>query len=227
MEKTFKDNERGVLFDFNGTLLFDTPLHCEAWKRISEEIRGHPFTTEEFEEKINGMPNKAIIKYLNPNATEEEVNLYIQKKEDLYKQLLLESNLQLADGAIELFEYLKKHNIKYTIATSSGIENITLFIERYNLAKWFDVDKIVYNNNTFKGKPHPDIYLIAANKIGVDIKNCIIFEDTKNGVLSGEASGAYKVIGITSSNSKEDMLKMKGCVHAIENYKNFDYSLLN
>ena len=38
MEKTFKDNERGVLFDFNGTLLFDTPLHCEAWKRISEEI---------------------------------------------------------------------------------------------------------------------------------------------------------------------------------------------
>ncbi len=227
MEKTFKDNERGVLFDFNGTLIFDTELHYEAWKIVSKEIRGNPFTKEEFEQKINGMPNKKILKYLNQNITEEEEQKYQEKKEDLYKKLLLESSIKLAEGAIELFEYLKKHNIKYTIATSSGIENITLFIERYNLAKWFDVDKIVYNNNTFKGKPHPDIYLIAANKIGVDIKNCIIFEDTKNGVLSGEASGAYKVIGITSSNSKEEMLKMKGCVHAIENYKNFDSSLLN
>ncbi len=227
MEKTFKDNERGVLFDFNGTLLFDTPLHYESWKIISEEIRGNPFTKEEFLQKVNGMPNTRILKYINPNITEEEIKTYEKKKEDLYKKLLIESTLQLADGAIELFEYLKKHNIKYTIATSSGIENINLFIKKFELSNWFDIDKIVYNDYTFKGKPCPDIYLIAAKKIGVDIKNCIIFEDTKNGIMAGEASGAYKVIGITSSNSKEDMLKMKGCVNAIENYKNFDYSLLN
>ena len=227
MEKTFKDNERGVLFDFNGTLLFDTPLHFEAWKIISEEIRGNPFTKEEFLQKVNGMPNTRILKYINPNITEEEIKTYEKKKEDLYKKLLIESPLQLADGAIELFEYLKKHNIKYTIATSSDIENINLFIKKFELSNWFDIDKIVYNDYTFKGKPCPDIYLIAAKKIGVDIKNCIIFEDTKNGVMAGEAAGAYKVIGITSSNSKEKMLEMKGCVAAIENYKNFDYSLLN
>ena len=116
MEKTFKDNERGVLFDFNGTLIFDTPLHYEAWKIISEEIRGNPFTKEEFEQKVNGMPNNKILKYLNPNITEEEEQKYSEKKEELYKKLLIESPLQLADGAIELFEYLKKHNIKYTIA---------------------------------------------------------------------------------------------------------------
>ena len=51
MEKIFKDNERGVLFDFNGTLLFDILLHSEVWKRISYEIRGYPFTSEEFEKK--------------------------------------------------------------------------------------------------------------------------------------------------------------------------------
>ena len=227
MEKTFKDNERGVLFDFNGTLIFDTLLHYEAWKIISEEIRGNPFTKEEFEQKVNGMPNNKILKYLNPNITEEEEQKYSEKKEELYKKLLIESPIKLAEGAIELFEYLKKHNIKYTIATSSGIENIKLFIKKYELSNWFDIDKIVYNDYTFKGKPCPDIYLIAAKKIGVDIKNCIIFEDTKNGVMAGEAAGAYKVIGITSSNSKEKMLEMKGCVAAIENYKNFDYSLLN
>ena len=227
MEKTFKDNERGVLFDFNGTLLFDTPLHYEAWKIISEEIRGNPFTKDEFEQKINGMPNFKILKYLNPNITEEEAQKYIKKKEDLYKKLLIESPIKLAEGAIELFEYLKKHNIKYTIATSSDNENVKLFINKYELQKWFDIDKIVYFDYTFKGKPCPDIYLIAAKKIGVDIKNCIIFEDTKNGVMAGESAGAYKIIGITSSNSKEKMLKMKGCVAAIENYKNFDYNLLN
>jgi len=227
MEKTFKDNERGVLFDFNGTLLFDTPLHYEAWKIISEEIRGNPFTKDEFLQKINGMPNFKILKYLNPNVTEEEVQKYNEKKEDLYKKLLIESPIKLAEGAIELFEYLKKHNIKYTIATSSDIENMKLFIKKYELQKWFDIDKIVYYDYTFKGKPCPDIYLIASKKIGVDIKNCIIFEDTKNGVMAGEAAGAYKIIGITSSNSKEKMLEMKGCVAAIENYKNFDYNLLN
>ena len=173
------------------------------------------------------MPNNRILKYLNPNITEEEEKSYGKKKEDLYKKFLIESTLQLADGATELFDYLKNHNIKYTIATSSDLENINLFIKKFELLKWFDFDKIVYNDYTFKGKPSPDIYLKAAKKIGVDIKNCIIFEDTKNGIMAGEASGAYKVIGITSSNSKEDMLKMKGCVNAIENYKNFDYSLLN
>ena len=227
MEKTFKDNERGVLFDFNGTLLFDTPLHFEAWKIISEEIRENPFTKEEFEQKVNGMPNNKILKYLNTNITEEEEQKYSEKKEELYKKLLIESSIKLAEGAIELFEYLKKHNIKYTIATSSDFENIKLFTKKYDLQKWFDIDKIVYNDHTFKGKPCPDIYLIAAKKIGIDIKNCIIFEDTQNGVMAGEAAGAYKIIGITSSNSKEKMLKMKGCVAAIENYKNFDYSLLN
>ena len=173
------------------------------------------------------MSNHDIIKYLNPKASKEYIDLYIEKKENLYKELLSKSNLQLAEGSIEFFEYLKNHNIKFTIATSSGIENVSFFIKKYNLEKWFDIEKIVYNDFTFKGKPNPDIYFIAAKKIGVDIKNCIIFEDSQNGIISGEKSGAYKVIGITSSISKENILKMNGCVYAIENYKNFDYSVLN
>ena len=58
------------------------------------------------------MQNNDIIKYLNPKVTVEEENLYIKKKEDLYKKLLTEKSIELADGAIVFFEYLKKHNIK-------------------------------------------------------------------------------------------------------------------
>ena len=93
-----------------------------------------------------------------------------QEKKEQYREDLRNAEIDLIKGAKEFFNELKNNNIPFTIATSADKKNIELFFEKFGLNKWFDFDKCAFTDGTFKGKPNPDIYLIAAKKIGVDIK---------------------------------------------------------
>ncbi|KAL7720339.1 HAD hydrolase [Entamoeba marina] len=218
---------KAVLFDFNGTLLFDSKLHEDAWKQVALEIRNKELSSEEFRDKINGKANSEIVQYLSPKElTKEEITACWERKEEIYKHMLLTSDLKLVNGSIEFFEYLKSKNIPFTIATSSDWNNLSLFIERFELQKWFDIDKIVYNDFTFKGKPAPDIYLKAANVLQVDIHDCLIFEDTVAGIEAGYKAGAHTIIGITSGSSEEYLMNIKGCSSTIQDFEEFKKGIL-
>ena len=88
------------------------------------------------------------------------------------------------------------------------------------------MDKCAFTDGTFKGKPNPDIYLIAAKKIGVDIKKCIVFEDTKSGVKSGYTAGA-KVIGMLAGRKAEDIWKFEKVVDVINDFTEVNIEKLN
>ena len=129
-------------------------------------------------------------------------------------------------GAKNFFEELKKNKIPYTIATSSNKLNVELYFEKFGLSQWFDFDKITFTDGTFKGKPNPDIYLIAAKKLGVDIKKCIVFEDTKNGVKSAYTAGAT-VIGMTSGKPSDEVWKYEKVVDVINDFTEVNIDKLN
>ena len=217
---------KGIIFDFNGTLIFDTELHSISWKQIAKEIRGTDMSDEEFN-SINGTTNKYILEHIfQREITIEESEKYAQRKEEIYRKLLKESSIELCSGAIHLFETLKQENIPFTIATSSDWGNVQCFIEKYHLEKWFSIDKIVFNDFTFKGKPFPDIYLKAASVLQVDIKDCIVFEDTISGIQSGYSAGAC-CVGIASELSIEKLCSLPGCCHAIHSYDEITITQLN
>ena len=217
---------KAVIFDFNGTLIFDTELHSISWKQMAKEIRGTDMSDEEFN-KINGTTNKYILEFIfQREITVEESEKYAQRKEELYRDLLRKSSIELCSGAIELFESLQQHQIPFTIATSSDWGNVQCFIEKYHLEKWFDIDKIVFNDFTFKGKPFPDIYLKAAKVLNVDISDCIVFEDTISGIQSGYSAGAC-CVGIASELSTEKLCSLDGCCHAIHSFNEVTIDQLN
>ena len=85
---------------------------------------------------------------------------------------------------------------------------------------------MAFTDGTFKGKPNPDIYLIAAKKLGVDIKKCVVFEDTKSGVKAGYTAGA-KVIGMIAGRKKEDILKYEKVEDAINDFTEISIEKLN
>ena len=158
---------KGIIFDFNGTLYWDSKLHYEAWREYSKILRGVEFTDEEMREKMFGHTNADIIEYaIGRKPSDEMVEKYAKEKEALYRKrcLLDPKNFKLADGAIELLEFLKENNIPRTIATMSEWDNVEFYIKEFQLEKWFDIDKIVYSNGKIPGKPAPDIFLIAADK---------------------------------------------------------------
>ena len=219
---------KAVIFDFNGTLFWDTPKHVAAWKKMSEKLRGTPFTHEE-DLLLTGRTNKQLIEYcLKREPTQEEVDKIAAEKESEYRQMCIAErhSCHLADGAIDLFEYMKAHNIPFTIATSSEINNVKFFIEFFELAKWFDTSKIVYDQFKYPGKPHPDIYLEAAKTIGVEPKYCIVFEDTESGIKAARAAGIGQIYAIDSIGNGEKLSKLEGLTGVLKDFNEFDRSNL-
>ena len=110
---------KGIIFDFNGTLYWDSKLHYDAWRDFSKILRGTAFTDEGMREKMFGHTNEDIIEYaIGKKPTPEMVEKYAKEKEALYrKQCLIDKeNFKLAPGAVEFLDFLKENNIPRTIA---------------------------------------------------------------------------------------------------------------
>ena len=220
---------KGIIFDFNGTLYWDSQLHYDAWREFSKIIRGYEFTDEEMRDKMFGHTNEDIIEYaIGKKPSKEMVEKYGKEKESLYrKRCLLDLNsFKLAPGAIEFLDYLKEHNIPRTIATMSEWDNVEFYIKEFHLEKWFDLDKIVYSDGTIPGKPAPDIFMIAAKKIGLKPSDCVVIEDAIAGINSAKSAGIGKIIAIASLEPVEFYQKIEGLEGIIMNFHEFDRNLL-
>ncbi|MFN8259163.1 MAG: HAD family phosphatase [Bacteroidales bacterium] len=198
---------KAVIFDFNGTLFWDTPLHDKAWDLF---LLDHhiSFTKQDKMEKIHGKPNQDILRYIfGPGLSDTEVNRMIEQKEQIYRQICLESEMEFAPGALEFIQYLSQKSISYSIATSSGWENVSFYIEQMNLARWFDLEKLVYNDGSFRGKPQPDIFLKAFNLLDILPEQALIFEDAPIGIQAARNSGAGKIIIVNSNDNNYSEFK--------------------
>ncbi len=218
----------GVIFDFNGTLYWDSQLHYEAWEEYSKMLRGTAFTYEEMRDKMFGHTNEDIIEYaIGKKPSKEMVEKYAKEKEAVYRKrcLLDKENFKLAPGAIEFLDFLKENNIPRTIATMSEWDNVEFYIKEFNLAKWFDLDKIVYSNGKIPGKPAPDIFLIAAKKLGLNPKDCLVFEDAIAGINAAKSAGIGKIIAVDSMEPVEFYQSIDGLSAIIKNFNEVDRNM--
>ena len=220
---------KGIIFDFNGTLYWDSQLHYDAWREYSKMLRGYEFTDEEMRDKMFGHTNEDIIEYaIGKKPSKEMVEKYGKEKEALYRKrcLLKPEEFRLAPGAVEFLDYLKENNIPRTIATMSEWDNVEFYIKEFQLEKWFDLDKIVYSDGTIPGKPAPDIFLIAAEKIGLNPSDCVVIEDAIAGIKSAQSAGIGKIIAIASLEPVEFYEKIDCVEQIIKNFAEFDRNLL-
>lgn len=213
---------KGIIFDFNGTLFFDSEKHLEAWREFSKRVRSHAFTDEEMREYMFGRTNEDILAYLLGRKPEQELVEQLGKeKEAVYREMCRKDykNTGLAPGAVQFLDYLKENKIPMTIATMSEKDNVVFYIEEFKLEKWFDIKKIVYADGTIPGKPEPDIYIKAAQILNLNPQDCIVVEDAVSGIESARSAGVGKIIAIASMES-EDVYKNIPAVSQI--IKNFD-----
>lgn len=188
---------KGAIFDFNGTLFWDTAFHDLAFD-IFLEKHDVKLTDEEKRVKIHGQTNPDIMRGIfGDKITEKEIQDYSQDKELIYRQLCIH-DLKLAPGAEDLFDFFKANGIPFTIASSSGIENISFYFANMPLNRWFSLDKVVYNDGTFRGKPQPDIFLVAAEKLKLPPEETVIFEDSVAGIEAARNAGAGKIYIVNS-----------------------------
>lgn len=220
---------KGIIFDFNGTLFWDSEKHQEAWREFSKRLRDHAFTDDEMREYMFGRTNEDIIAYLiGKKPSVELVEKFAQEKEAVYRDMCRKDkeHTVLAPGAIDFLNYLVENNIPHTIATMSEKDNVEFYIEEFKLAKWFDIEKIVYADGTIPGKPAPDIYIKAAKKLNLNPQDCIVVEDAISGIESAKNAGIGKIIAIASMESVALYKNIPAVSQIIKNFDEIDRNIL-
>ncbi|MBK5720271.1 HAD family phosphatase [Dysgonomonas sp. Marseille-P4677] len=209
----------GVIFDFNGTLFWDTKLHNKAWDIFLTRYNLSLSDEEKFQ-KMHGKNNHDLfISLFNKSLSDKEVANFILEKEGLYQQLCLQTEMNLAPGVTDFLDFLKNENIPFTIATASGKENVDFYFEHLPLTQWFEYDKVIYNNGKIKGKPDPQIYQLALAVIGKQPKDVIVFEDAIAGLQSAKNAEVGKIIAVNSND--DDYTGWEDC-QIIKNFNEVD-----
>ncbi len=189
--------EMGMIFDFNGTMLYDTQLQYHSWKQTLREERGIDIQKDDFLQSANGRTSRAILlHYVGDQIGEQEQNRLLACKRETYRRLCLEHPevFHLAEGLPNVLDILRQMDVPFTIATSSHPDSVDFYFQQLDLGRWFDRSAIVCNDRNFPGKPAPDIYLLAARQIDVDPAHCIVMEDAIAGAKAARAAGIGYII---------------------------------
>jgi len=210
---------KGVIFDFNGTMIFDKDFHDKAWRMFLENRIQKSVSDEEFQEHVYGRSAQDILSYfLKKEISGAESILIEEEKEKIYRELCLQSpDFHLADGLPDFLDFIKEREMPFTIATASALKNMQFFFENLHLDRWFSLDGVIYNDGSFPGKPAPDIFLKAADLLNLNVKECAVFEDAKSGIQAAWNAGAGMIVGVSSMLSEHTLLSF-GVDKVIKNY---------
>ena len=201
----------GIIFDFNGTLVFDEGFHGRAWTSLIGKHLGREIAPEEFHNYINGRNAEVTIRHFFGEDTDPALmKELIEEKEETYRSIARTHPEEycFVPGAEELFVRLEEKGIPFGIATASPPENIRFYYEVLPLKKYISPDRIMYNDGTIKGKPDPDIYLRAAAKIGKILPECMVVEDSRAGIEAAIRGEALAVVGIDSMMDETELMKL-------------------
>ena len=190
--KNLHHNYDGLIFDMDGTLADTMPTHFVAWSQ-SMAKHGIEFTEERFY-ALGGVPANKIIRMLAEEQGVEGVDAdaVAEEKEALYLSLLGEVQPVLPVKAIAEFH---REHLPMAVATGSPKWAAEKILKALGIYEWFDA--VVGADCVENSKPAPDVFLKAAELIGVDPKRCHAFEDTKLGIQAAEAAG-MQVVDITT-----------------------------
>ena len=184
------DKFQGVIYDMDGLLVNSEPIWQEAEKEVFKTV-GITLTTEDCL-KTTGIPTTAVFDYWYEISPWEG-----KSKQELEKMLfekvfsMIKENASAMPGVIETLIFFKNKGLKIGLASASPLELIQIVLERLEIKEYFDF----YHSATLEknNKPHPDVYWTVAKKLGCPIENCLILEDSINGVRGAKASGATVV----------------------------------
>lgn len=187
----------GAIFDWDGVVIDSHDQHRESWFQLAEQI-GRPMTAELFSESF-GMRNEQIIPDLfqwADSADTEAIQQLADEKEELYRELIRRDGLQPLDGAETLLRQLKENGIPCSVGSSTPHKNIQASMELIGLNDCFQA--ITASEDVRQGKPDPEVFLIAANRIDRQPKNCVVFEDAHAGIKAGNAAGMHTIAVTTT-----------------------------
>ncbi len=182
---------KGILFDMDGLILDTEKLYTRFWQEAANAL-GYPMTREQAigMRSLNREIGAAKLQsYFDRPIDYEAVR---NKRIELMNAYIDNMGVETKPGIRQLLEYIKEKGIKTAVATSSPVERTVKYLASVGLEDAFD--ELISGYMVEKGKPYPDIYLLAAKKLGLQPNECLALEDSQSGLLSGSRAGCYPVM---------------------------------
>lgn len=191
-------NKKGFIFDLDGVIVDTAKYHFLAWKKLANSI-GVDFT-EEQNEQLKGVSRvkslEKILKWGNKTLSKENFeNLMVQKNEDYLTYINQMDENEILPDVQKILNYLIKE--KQGVALGSASKNAVAILERVNLIGKFQT--IIDGNSVSKGKPNPEVFLKANEKLSIKPEDCIVFEDAIAGIQAANSANMIS-IGIGDKN---------------------------
>lgn len=186
-----------IIFDMDGVLLDSEKLYLDMNQTFFKTL-GADISIEEHQTFV-GISATKMWSYIKEKFNlSQSVDELKNLEKELKHKTLIETNIVPTDGVIKFLEFLKRNNYTITIASSGLKKNIDLILEKLKIGHYFDF--IVSGEQVVKGKPEPDIFLKVAGHYGKKPDDCIVVEDSTNGVTAAKAAGMF-CIGYYNPNS--------------------------
>lgn len=212
---------KALLFDLDGTLIDSMPHHHDAWVQWHAR-RGLSIDADAFFAATAGRSNAEILADMLPDASVAEHVQMADEKETLYRELATPT-LALIPGAAEFVSAAREAGFKLAVCTASTPQNMALAFERHGIDAW--VQTIVSPADGLRGKPHPDIFLEAARRLGVAPHDCIVFEDAPLGIEAARRAG-MRAVALTTTMPAEAFADFDNVLATAPDFRTLNLSLL-
>jgi len=185
---------KAVLFDLDGVLVDSSRYHQIALERLGAELG--VVVTESFHRATFGTRTRETLLRLLPSPpSEEELDRLVERKEALFREAA-RGHLTPLKGAVELVRALRSHGYRLAIGSSTVRANIVLTLEELGILEAFDA--LVAGEDVSLGKPEPEVFLKAAEKVGVLPSRCVVVEDAPQGIVAARRGG-MRVVAVATS----------------------------
>ncbi|TDQ33266.1 beta-phosphoglucomutase [Zeaxanthinibacter enoshimensis] len=182
----------GFIFDLDGVIVDTAGYHYLAWKKLADEL-GIPFD-EEANEAFKGVSRKRCLQQLlemgQLTVSKEQFDAWlISKNEDYLSYIEGMDSSEILPGVMKVLDYLKERDIPMALGSAS--KNARAILAKVGLTEYFDT--VVDGKAVTKAKPDPEVFLIAAEELGADVKSCVVFEDALAGIEAANTAGMVSI----------------------------------
>ena len=207
----FEGRFEAVLWDLDGVIADTKVYHFRAWQELFGR-KGLDFTEEQFRDYFGRRNDTIIREILGDDMSQDELNTIIDEKEGYFRRNIA-NRIEALPGALELIRALREGKIKTALASSSDPNNLRLVIQGLGIEDCFQA--IAYGKEVTEGKPSPEVFLLAAKRLGVSPPNCVVIEDAVAGVAGAKRAG-MKCVAVANSHPAVSLWEADIVVDSLE-----------
>ena len=181
-------DQMGVIFDLDGILVDSYRAHLESWQSLAREY-GTAMTEAQFA-SLFGRTSPDIIREVWDSVSHDQVLAMAERKEALYREIL-DRNFPAMDGARELIDQLVEKNFVLAVGSSGPPQNVELSLQKLGRRKHFSA--VITGRDVTRGKPDPQVFLTAAQRMDLEASQCAVIEDAPAGISAARAAGLTSI----------------------------------